>query len=109
MKERMKKDFQKAVKAYRDTLPMVNRYMGGGVERQERPDYPKAILTARQAENRTATVSWGYWCKDSQILMYHIDKLRKSKAFSDFCTAYGVTVGGIERSGDGWVMMRLNY
>ena len=56
----MKKDFQKAVKAFRDTLPDVIWHLSGGREELHRPEYPKAMMTSSQIRKGTATINCSY-------------------------------------------------
>ena len=107
--KRFKQEFQKAVKAYRDTLPNVTRYASAGVAREVRPEYPKAMLTARQAEKRTATVYMGCWGECSDKLNQRIEDFKAFIPFRDWCYQYGVTVGGIERDSWGGASIRLYY
>lgn len=107
--QKLKKEFQKVVKAYRDTLPNVTYSTHSGGVREERPEYPKAMLTVRQGEKRTATVAFGCWAAESVILKHRIDDFKRFRPFIDFCEAYDVMVGGIERDSYGYASMRLTY
>lgn len=105
----LKKDFQKAVKAYRDTLPNVVYTMGSGEHRERRPEYPKAMLTARQAEKHTATVSFGDWANGSEKLAQRIADFKKFGPFVDLCNRYGIALGGVEQDSWGYASLRLHY
>ena len=107
--QKLKKDFQKAVKAYRDTLPNVRYSMRSGEVREERPEYPKAMLTARQGEKRTATVAFGCWEAGSEKLQQRVDAFKQFKPFTDLCETYGIKVGGMERDTYGYTSLRLTY
>ena len=63
----MKKGFQKAVKAFRDTLPDVTWYLSGGRTELHRPEYPKAMMTAAQIRKGTATINCSYGDKAKGI------------------------------------------
>ena len=104
-----KKEFQKAVKAYRDTLPNATRLGLAGGTREVRPEYPKAMLTAKQAEKRTATVKLGQWGNYSDKLNKRVEDLMAFIPFRDWCYQYGVTVCGVERDSWGGASLRLRF
>lgn len=102
----IKKEFQRAVKAYRDTLPDVTHFATGLAVR---PDYPKAMLTARQAAKRTATIYLGYWPNDKKPMQI-IMELKNCLPFLEWCARYSVIIADqIERNSWGGVSLRLYY
>ena len=108
--QRFKKEFQKAVKAYRDTLPNVTRYASAGGTREVRPEYPKAMLTARQAEKRTATINFGCWAREYEDkLSKRVEDFKEFLPFQDWCAQYGVKLAGVERDSWGYASLRVTY
>ena len=88
----MKKDFQKAVKAYRDTLPDVTWYLGGDRTEQHRPEIPKAMMTAQQMRKGTATIN----CGRGEYGKALAPKVAESEQFVAWCEAYGIKTVQIE-------------
>ena len=79
--DNMKKDFQKAVKAFRDTLPDVKWHLSGGREELHRPEYPKAMMTAQQIRKGTATIN----CSTG-----HEDEMMNFPQFRAWCEEWGI-------------------
>ena len=104
----MKKEFQKVVKAFRDTLPNVRRIASAGGTKDVRPEYPKAMLTARQAEKRTATINFGCWADETRLGL-RVASFKSFPAFCDWCEKYGAKPNGIERDSWGYVSLRIYY
>ena len=75
----MKKDFQKAVKAFRDST----EYHG---------EYPKAMMTAYQMRLGTATIN----CGRAEFGQELAPKVLASEAFKAWCAAYGIKSAEIE-------------
>ena len=88
----MKKDFQKAVKAYRDTLPDITHYFGGGRTEIGRPELPKAMMTAQQMRKGTATINCGRGDYGKALA----PKVVASEQFVAWCEAYGIKTVQIE-------------
>lgn len=82
----MKKGFQKAVKAFRDTLPEVTWYLGGGRTEQHRPEYPKAMMTASQVRKGTATINCSYGHKAKE----NAENLMQFPQFKAWCDEWDV-------------------
>jgi hypothetical protein len=83
----MKKDFQKVVKMFRETLPAVTQhYSTGEVRKVSAPEYPKAMMTAQQMRKGTATVNFstGKRAKENaEAFMNYIP-------FVAWCETYGI-------------------
>ena len=77
----MKKDFQKAVKAFRDTLPDVIWHLSGGREELHRPEYPKAMMTSSQIRKGTATIN---------CMTGHVDEMMNFPQFIAWCNEWGI-------------------
>lgn len=77
----MKKEFQKAVKAFRDTLPDVIWHLSGGIEELHRPEYPKAMMTASQIRKGTATIN---------CMTGHVDEMMNFPQFVAWCKEWGI-------------------
>ena len=75
----MKKDFQKAVKAFRDG----SEYHG---------EYPKAMMTAQQMRKGTATIN----CGRAEFGEELAPKVLAFQGFVDWCVAYGVKTVQVE-------------
>lgn len=108
----MKKDFQKAVKAYRDTLPKVTQYYSTGeVRGVYNPEYPKAMFTEQQARKCTATVNCGWAGNDEAKTRAHnrAAGLLASKKFVAWCENYGIKSIDFEMNADGNLQIRVRY
>lgn len=77
----MKKDFQKAVKAFRDTLPDVIWHLSGGREELHRPEYPKAMMTSSQIRKGTATIN---------CMTGHVEEMMNFPQFTSWCKEWGI-------------------
>ena len=77
--DNMKKDFQKAVKAFRDG----SDYHG---------EYPKAMMTSQQMRKGTATIN----CGRAEFGKELAPKVVAHKGFVDWCVAYGIKTVEIE-------------
>jgi hypothetical protein len=77
--DNMKKDFQKAVKTFRDG----SDYHG---------EYPKAMMTAQQMYKRTATIN----CGRAEFGEELAPKVLAHKDFVDWCVAYGIKTVKVE-------------
>ena len=77
--ENMKKDFQKAVKAFRDGTD----YHG---------EYPKAMMTKQQMYKGTATIN----CGRAEFGQELAPKVLASEAFVAWCKEYGIKSAEIE-------------
>lgn len=75
----MKKDFQKAIKAFRD----ATEYHG---------EHPKAMMTAQQMRKGTATVN----CGRAEFGQELAPKVLESESFVAWCAAYGIKTAKIE-------------
>ena len=75
----MKKDFQKAVKAFRDG----SEYHG---------EYPKAMMTKQQMYKGTATIN----CGRAEFGKELAPKVVASEAFVAWCVAYGIKTVQVE-------------
>jgi hypothetical protein len=89
----MKKDFQKVVKAYRDTLPDVTWYLSGGKTEQHRPEIPKAMMTEQQMRKGTATVNCGF----GEQSIERAEAVKDYPPFVAWCKTYGIKTVVIER------------
>ena len=91
--DNMKKNFQKVVKMFRDTLPDVQNYCSGKNEPETvRPEYPKAIMTAAQQRKGTATIncSYGKGAKETA------EAMKSFIPFTLWCEAYGIKTVSVE-------------
>lgn len=102
----MKKDFQKIVKMFRDRLPDVH-YIDHWTneERTCRPEYPKAMLTAQQERNHTATVNFGR----GEGARMATGLFRAYEPFITWCESYGIKSTDIELNADNNFQVRINY
>lgn len=83
----MKKDFQKVIKAIRDSLPKETQYYSTGeIRKVASPEYPKAMMTAQQMRKNTATVNCGYGLPGEN----RIAIVLSSVAFIKWCEMYGI-------------------
>ena len=83
----MKKEFQKAVKAFRDTLPDVTWHLSGGREEIHRPEYPKAMMTSSQIRKGTATIN----CSTG-----HVEEMMSFPKFTAWCKEWGIKKVAVE-------------
>lgn len=75
----MKKELQKVIKAFRDA--------------QEEPSsYPKAMMTAQQMRNGTATIN----CGRTEIGMNRAHEILAFHPFTEWCEAFGVKTVNVE-------------
>ncbi|MCE5342634.1 MAG: hypothetical protein LLF96_03480 [Eubacteriales bacterium] len=100
--EKLKKDFQKTVKNFRDTLPDVLNYQ----KCEQRPDYPKAMMTSQQMMKGTATVNFG---SNSEGHENNLVAFIETDAFKKFCEENCVQVVGREVQRDDCLWLRLKY
>lgn len=91
MASNMKKDFQKVVKMFRDTLPDVIWISQFG-ESLHRPEYPKAMMTESQMRKGTATVNCSYGNGAKEMA----EAVKVFPAFVKWCETYGVKTITIE-------------
>ena len=103
---KIKKDLKKTIKSIRDEL---NAAKGeAGTTRCLAHDIPKAMMTDRQVEKRTATVNcgagWHSTGKDSKSLAHTVNE---SAAFKEFLERAGATAR-IEPTGYGY-QIRITY
>lgn len=96
----IKKDMQKIVKKFRDTLPDCIGCMGD----HYRPLNPRAMLTQQQMRNGTATINFGW---NNEYSNNNLDEFAASEAFKTFCERHGIQVGGKEINQDNCVQIRL--
>ena len=98
----MKKDFQKVVKMFRDTLPdvMNGRWTGNGwvYDVSARPEYPKAMMTSQQMAKGTATVNIGCG-KQAQE---EVEDFQKYEPFVAWCESYGIKTITVEHVGNAY-------
>lgn len=104
----MKKDFQKAVKVFRDELPAVGFYRDNlGMQHEMRPEYPKAMMTAQQERKKTATVNFG---RESQKDNWTAaEAFMEHPAFVAWLEKYAILSARIETSNDHNVQIRVNW
>lgn len=100
--ETLKKDLQKTVKKYRDTLPDLTDWYG----RTVRPAYPKAMLTGQQMEKGTATINFGHNCEANHN---KLAAFASSDEFKAFCEKHSVKVGPTEINADNRVQLRMYF
>ena len=100
--ENLKKDLQKTVKKFRDSLPDRIDWYG----RPVRPEYPKAMLTGQQRAKGTATINFGHNCEKNHNALADF---ANSDAFNAFCEKHGIKVGPKEINGDDRVQLRLYF
>lgn len=106
MMANMKKDFQKVVKMFRDKLPDVHYFDHWAKEdRTCRPEYPKAMLTAQQERNGTATVNFG---RGDQAKA-NAETFQSYEPFTTWCESYGIKCLGIELNADNRYQVRVSY
>ena len=79
MESKMKKDFQKAVKMFREST----EYHG---------EHPKAMMTAQQMRKGTATIN----CGRAEFGEELAPKVIKFPAFVEWCETYGIKTVEIE-------------
>ena len=97
----MKKDFQKVVRMYRDTLPDVTNWRNEPC----RPEFPKAMMTEQQIRKGTATVNLGYAKEERARELFN--GLTAFAPFVVWCESYGATVTGLELNPDGRYQVRI--
>jgi len=105
--ECMKKDFQKAVKRFRDWLPDDHIKTWDGREITRRPEYPKAMLTSAQISKRTATVNFGR----GPAALEDAHRFQQFRPFLDWCETYGAHLDSIEPelNADSRYQLRVYY
>ncbi len=106
MNSKMKKDFQKIVKAFRDALP--DEHFIHYMTKQEctcRPELPKAMMTQQQERNRTATANFGKTANAAA----NAERFLASDTFASWCTEYGINRAYIEINSDKCYQVRVNY
>ena len=108
----IKKDFQKAVKAYRDTLPKIPQYYSTGELRGFiNPSYPKAMFTEQQARKGTATVNCG-WAGNNEAKSRAHNRaagLLATDKFIAWCKNYGIKSIDFETNPDGNYQIRVRF
>jgi len=103
----MKKDFQKAVKMFRDELPDMFCIDLQGREHAVRREYPKAMMTAQQERKKTATVNFGReGQKDNWTAA---EAFMEHPAFVAWLEKYAILSARIETSNDHNVQIRVNW
>ena len=100
--ETLKKDLQKTVKKFRDTLPDRIDWYG----KPYRPTYPKAMLTGQQMKKGTATINFGH---NDEAHHNTLDSFASSAEFKAFCEKHGIKVGPKEINSDNRVQLRLYF
>ena len=100
--KKMKKDFQKIVKAYRDSKPDIQNWRGETC----RDEYPKAMLTSQQMAKQTATINFGYEKATHQA---ELKEFRVSEAFQNFLKQYDLTDAGQELNQDNNIQIRIRW
>ena len=106
MANNMKKDFQKVVKMFRESLP---DYMGlcYNFETHEwekkpcRPEYPKAMMTEQQIRKGTATINCGH--EETAIGMMDYEP------FKIWCESYGIKSVKHEMNSDKRYQVRVTF
>lgn len=98
----MKKDFQKMVKAYRDSKPAIYSEWS---KQMVRPEFPKAMLTNQQLCNNTATINFGYGASKQDEAKVFLN----SAAFIAFCEKYEIKNAFVELNSDNRYQLRVNY
>jgi hypothetical protein len=98
----LKKDLQKTVKKFRDTLPDYIDWLGSS----RRPEYPKAMLTGQQAAKGTATINFGHNCEANHN---KLTDFANSDEFKAFCEKHSIKVGGKEINSDNRVQLRVYF
>ena len=99
----MKKDFQKVVKMFRDTLPDRINWRGESC----RPEFPKAMMTEQQIRKGTATINLGY--VDEAEANEVAESMKMFSPFAMWCESYGATVTGTELNPDNRWQIRINF
>ena len=99
----MKKDFQKMVKAYRDSKPAIYSEWS---KQMVRPEFPKAMLTNQQLCNNTATINFGY---GTSRIHDEAKAFINSAAFTTFCDKYEIKNAFVELNSDNRYQVRINY
>lgn len=112
MANNMKKDFQKIVKMYRDSMPDIDGWgMNWNTRKYEqikvRPEYPKAMLTERQMANGTATINCG--SKHNAGYQGVAEKLMDYEPFKIWCSSYGIKSATVEINGDEHYQVRVTF
>ena len=103
MASNMKKDFQKVVRMFRDTLPDVTNWRNEPC----RPEFPKAMMTEQQMRNGTATINLGY--KGEEGAKELANKLNAFNPFVTWCESYGATVTAVELNPDRRWQIRIRF
>ena len=107
----MKKDFQKVVKMFRDSLPdiMGRRWTGENWVRDRpiRPEFPKAMMTKQQMDKGTATINFGSAMNEDTIP--NAVAFKTYPPFVTWCETYGAQVVGIEMNQDNRYQLRVTF
>lgn len=112
MTNNMKKDFQKVVKMFRDSLPDVKGYNWSYQthkyeECMVRPDFPKAMMTQRQIDIGTATVNFGG--DNNEQHKVNAEKFMEYEPFKTWCESYEAKTTKLEVSSDKNYQVRINF
>lgn len=95
----MKKDLQKVVKAFRDSLPKVTQYYSTGeVRKIASPEYPKAMMTAQQERKGTATINCSYGSKAKE----RAEAMKAYPPFVKWCESYKIKTVTIETANNAY-------
>lgn len=112
MTSNMKKDFQKVVKMFRESLP---DYMGlcynfetrKYEETPCRPEHPKAMMTEQQIRNRTATINCGR--KQGKPDEEKAIGMMNYEPFKIWCESYGIKSVNREVNSDNCSQIRVTF
>ena len=94
--ETTRKDFQKTIKAIRDTYTMICG---------ERQEYPKAMMTGQQEEKNTATVNCGRRRESTETVA---NVVMNDPLFKGFLAQYNAKAN-IEINSEGKTQVRINF
>ncbi|MFW0776274.1 MAG: hypothetical protein ACN2B6_00960 [Rickettsiales bacterium] len=90
-KELDKKKFQKVIKKIRDNRPRITgTYRNTGESYSRKDEYPKAMMTKQQINNRTATVNCGGSWSDKD--KDRAEEVLLDQGFNDLMKEYGCQV-----------------
>lgn len=103
MEQNLKRDFQKVVKNFRDTLPNVKYITLHGDTTIRRPEYPKAMMTNQQIRKGTATINFQH--AGVQIM----NDFEDNPSWKAFCLKYGIKKTYWEINQDGYNQLRIFY
>ena len=112
MDNNMKKDFQKVVKMFRDSLPDVEALCLNFETRKwemmmVRPEHPKAMMTNAQIKNGTATINCGR-ANGKSNETYAIDMM-SFEPFKVWCESYGIKTVKCEVNSDNCRQVRVTF